>query len=154
MPPTLMTGIVTAGANSMDEGMLNTESPVGRGASGLPGTSPGHNGAGPGHDGFGRAMARTHHQVHVVEIELLDSKGEERQVVAVQPVHEGQVLDNRRTDAVAGDGRRDASWHMDQRQQVGVGQQLTENLEHLLAAPHAGEPVVNERRFHDRPTSR
>ena len=50
MPPTLMTGIVTAGANSMDEGMLNTESPVGRGASGLPGTSPGHNGAGPGHD--------------------------------------------------------------------------------------------------------
>ena len=45
-----MSGIVTAGANSVELGALKTKSPVGRGASGCPGTSPDHSGAGPGQD--------------------------------------------------------------------------------------------------------
>src|SRR5262249_31352638 len=49
-PPTAKRGIVTAGANSMELGALNTKSPVGRGASGWPGTSPDQRGAGPGQD--------------------------------------------------------------------------------------------------------
>jgi hypothetical protein len=39
-PSTAMSGTVTAGANSIELGALNTKSPVGRGASGLPGKSP------------------------------------------------------------------------------------------------------------------
>ena len=50
MPPTLISGTVTTGANSIDEGALNTKSPVGRGASGWPGTSPDQIGAGPGQE--------------------------------------------------------------------------------------------------------
>jgi hypothetical protein len=37
---------------------------------------------------------------------------------------------------------------MEQREDVGVRQQLTEHLEHLLAATHAGQPVVNQRDGH------
>ena len=47
-PPTLISGTVTPGANSIEEGALNTKSPVGRGARGWPGTSPDQSGAGPG----------------------------------------------------------------------------------------------------------
>ena len=48
MPPTLISGTVTTGANSIELGALNTKSPVGRGASGWPGRSPDQTGAGPG----------------------------------------------------------------------------------------------------------
>ena len=46
----LLTGIVSAGANRIELGVLKTESPVGRAASGCPGLSPGHSGAGPGQE--------------------------------------------------------------------------------------------------------
>ena len=52
-----MSGIVTAGANSIELGALKTKSPVGRGASGWPGTSPDQSGAGPGHDSVITASA-------------------------------------------------------------------------------------------------
>ena len=35
--------------------------------------------------------------------------------------------------------------HVDQREELGVGKALAEHFEHLLAAAHAGEPVVDER---------
>src|SRR5204863_7062974 len=54
IPPTLISGIVTTGANSIDDGALNTKSPVGRGAKGRPGTSPDQMGGGPGQE---RVMA-------------------------------------------------------------------------------------------------
>ncbi len=50
-------GIVTAGACNIELGVLKTESPVGRGASGWPGTSPGHSGAGPGQESMMTASA-------------------------------------------------------------------------------------------------
>ena len=50
IPPTLISGTVTTGANSIDDGALNTKSPVGRGASGWPATSPDQSGAGPGQE--------------------------------------------------------------------------------------------------------
>src|SRR5215468_2109204 len=56
-PPTLISGTVTAGANSIELGALKTKSPVGRGARGRPGTSPGQSGAGPGHDSVITASA-------------------------------------------------------------------------------------------------
>ena len=98
-------------------------------------------------------MTRTDHQVDVVEVKLLDGKREERQVVTIEPVDQRQALDERGPDAMAGDRGRHAAGDVDQREQVGLGQQLTEDLEGLLAAAHAGEPVVNEGCFHDRPTS-
>ena len=33
---------------------------------------------------------------------------------------------------------------VDEREEVGVGKELAQHLEHLLAAAHAGEPVVDE----------
>lgn len=57
MPPTLISGTFTNGANSIDEGALNTKSPVGRGAMGWLGTSPDQRGAGPGQEGVIAASA-------------------------------------------------------------------------------------------------
>src|SRR3954470_6504448 len=56
-PPTLISGTVTTGANSIEDGALNTKSPVGRAASGWPGTSPDQSGAGPGQESVIAASA-------------------------------------------------------------------------------------------------
>ena len=38
---------------------------------------------------------------------------------------------------------------MQEREEVGFGEELAEDLEAALAAAHAGEPVVHERDFRD-----
>jgi hypothetical protein len=72
IPPTLIIGAVTTGANSIEEGALNTKSPVGRGASGWPATSLDQTGAGPGQESVIAAIARAISFDHFV------SEGEER----------------------------------------------------------------------------
>ena len=42
--------------------------------------------------------------------------------------------------------------HVEERVEVGVGKELAEHLEAALAAPHPGEPVVDERDSHVRVT--
>jgi hypothetical protein len=64
------------------------------------------------------------------------------------PRGEREPLDERRVDAMALDRRIDGAPHVDQRVDVGVGIELTQRVEHLLAAAHAGEPVVDQRDAH------
>lgn len=38
--------------------------------------------------------------------------------------------------------------NMNKGEQVGIWEQITENLEASLASPHTGQPIVNQRHFH------
>src|SRR5262249_48325379 len=55
-----------------------------------------------------------------------------------------QPLNERRVDRSPFDGRGDGAWNVDQREELGVGKPLADDLERLLAAAHAREPVVRE----------
>ena len=57
MPATLINGMETQGAKSMELPVLKTASPVGRGARGSPGLSPDQGVAGPGQESVMAASA-------------------------------------------------------------------------------------------------
>ncbi len=46
-----------------------------------------------GHHGLRRTVARRNHHIHIVEVELFDGDGKQRQVVAIETCGQGQVLD-------------------------------------------------------------
>ena len=100
-------------------------------------------------DRFRRAVARADHQIVLVEIELFDGGGEERQAVAIEALDARQVLKRGRARPHPLDGRRHAARHMKQRQQVGRRIRLAQQFEHLLAPTHPGEPVVHQNDFQD-----
>jgi hypothetical protein len=100
-------------------------------------------------DGFCRAVARADHQIVLVEIELLDGGGKERQAVAIEAVDARQVLKRGRAGPHPLDRRRHAARYMEERQQVGGWIRLAQKLEDLLAATHAGEPVVHQNDLQD-----
>jgi hypothetical protein len=83
--------------------------------------------------------------VVAVEVELLDREREDRQVAAIVAAGQRQPLHQRRDDPVPFDGWRNGAAAMEQGVDVGVGIELAEPLEHLLAAPHPRQPVVNQR---------
>src|SRR5207249_6685849 len=93
---------------------------------------------------LGHAVARREHQVVAAEVEARDRRGKEWQVLAVTRGRRRQPLDERRRDPTALDGRRHAAGNVQQREEIGRREELGEDLETALAAPHAGEPVVDQ----------
>jgi hypothetical protein len=90
-------------------------------------------------------MTRADDQVEVVEVEELDRGGKEGQKLAVAPNGLGQVLHERRVDAVALDGRRHLPAGMNQAEERSVRIEAAYGLEYLFSASHARQPVVHER---------
>jgi hypothetical protein len=78
------------------------------------------------------------------KVEPADGGRKERQVVAVAALGAGQALDERRLDAPVLDGGRHRARHVEEREEIGLGEELAEDFEAALAAPHAGEPVVDQ----------
>ena len=97
------------------------------------------------HDRLGAAMADADDKIEAIEGELLDGRREQRQVVAVVALHERQPLHERGVYRQAFDRRRHGPALVDQREQFGLRKPLAQDFEHLLAAAHAGQPVVHER---------
>ena len=89
-------------------------------------------------------MARRQHEVVGGEVEGAHRGGEQRQIVAVPLHHAGQPLQERRDDGHPLDHGRDAAGHVEEREEIGVGEELAEHFETALAAAHAREPVVHQ----------
>jgi hypothetical protein len=107
-----------------------------------------------GHDHrLRRAVARAEDQVIAVEVELLDGGGEERQVVPIEPARKRQILDQRRPHPAAFDDRVRRAGDADQRKKVSVREHLAKRQQCAFAAPHSGQPVVNQRDLHRSTTS-
>ena len=102
-------------------------------------------------DGLRGTVAGADDQLVRIQVELLDRQRKQREVLAVVGRRQRQPLNERRRDAVALDRRRHRAADVAQREDVGVGMQLAQRFEHALAAAHARQPVVNERRPQLRP---
>ena len=77
----------------------------------------------PGRDDRLRdAVAGADDEVEAVEVELLDERREERQALPVVAPDARQPLQRRRVDRQALDGRRDRARHVEQREELGVGE--------------------------------
>ncbi len=90
-------------------------------------------------------MAGRDDEIEAGEIQALDGAGKKRQVPAVVPAQEGGALQEAGADRVAlelrGDRAREVEEGVDRRLREEAG----DRLEHLLAAAHAGQPVVDQR---------
>jgi len=89
-------------------------------------------------------VAATDDEVEAGELEPLDGRRKDRQVVAVRARRPGQVLREGRVDGPAFDERRHRAPHVQQREELGVREHLEQPLQGLLAPAHAGEPVVDD----------
>ena len=99
-------------------------------------------------DRFGRAWLRAHDEIEAIEIEPLDRERKQRQVSAVVPAARPGAA--ARADAWIGSRsiRGDtvpATCTSVKMSAVGIA--LDQRLEHLLAAAHAGQPVVDQSDF-------
>ena len=103
---------------------------------------------GGGTSALGHAVAGGQHEVVPAQVERLDRSGEQRQVLAIAGGGRGQALNKRGDDAPALDERRHAARHVEQGEEIGLGEQLAEHLETALAPAHAREPIVNQSDFH------
>ena len=92
---------------------------------------------------FGHAVTAAEDEIERLEIELLDERGKERQAFAVVVADARQALQRRRVNRQPLDrgGHRPAD--VQQREQLGVRIALAKHLEHLLAAAHSRQPVVD-----------
>ncbi len=97
-------------------------------------------------DAFGNAVAAAHHQVEAAQVVLFDGGGEQRQIAAVVAPQARRVLQRAGADRPPLEIGAERSGKVEQRVDRRLGQQLGEGLEHLLAATHAGQPVVDQRR--------
>src|SRR5205823_6087283 len=91
-------------------------------------------------------VAGRHHQVIRGQIEALDRHRKERQVVPVAALRE--PIEKARADAVALDDRAASTGNVDEGKDLRLRIEEAELLEDPLAAPQAGEPVVNEGDLH------
>ena len=103
-------------------------------------------GASSGAAAFGHRVAGGEHQVVRRQIEGLDGEGKQRQVVAVAAL--GKPVQEAGEDPVALDDLATRSRHVDEGEDVGLGMEQAELLEHALAPAQAGEPVVDQRHLH------
>ena len=80
------------------------------------------------------------HQVVTAQVEVLESHGHEWQQRAIMPP---QGIEERRRDMPLANGRAHALRIVEQREQVGVGQQAAQRFQHGLAASLVEEPVMH-----------
>ena len=90
------------------------------------------------------------HQVVAGKVEAFDERGKEGQEVPVAPPEGGHLLQHAGDDPVPFDPGVQTAGLVDEGEDVGPWIELTQGIEHLLAAPHAGQPVVNEGNPHQR----
>ena len=90
------------------------------------------------------------HKIVAHEVELLQRGGHEGQISLIQFAGKRQAVDVGGDDLVAVDQRACALRVVNMREDVGLRKQKAEFLEHLLAAAHADEPIMNNRYAHDR----
>ncbi len=97
------------------------------------------------------AVARRQDEVVAPEVEAAHREGEQREVLAEAARRARQPLDERRPDRARLDGRGDAAGDVDQCEDVGCGKETDQALQDALPAPHAGQPVMDQRDPHQSP---
>jgi hypothetical protein len=90
-------------------------------------------------------MAARNDQVEAVQVERFDGGGEERQIVPIPLRGPGQVLDERRVQRPGGDATGHGTRHVQERENLRIGAEDAQRVQHLLASPHSGQPVMDER---------
>ncbi len=98
-------------------------------------------------DPLGDAVGRRDDEVVLLEVEHFDSQGEERQVGAVLLLEEGKPLEEARPDDALLDVRVLAALYVEKRVDGGLGEDLGQDLEDLLAPPLARQPVMDQGDF-------
>ena len=93
------------------------------------------------------AVAAADDKIVTVEVEELDGCRKEREVLTIKLARSGEPLDQRPLDPVLLDPRGHRSWHLHQRVKGRIRIELTDSVEHFLAATHARQPVVNDGDF-------
>src|SRR5882672_5306910 len=102
-------------------------------------------GVGPGEDSLRRAMADRHDEVVSAQVEGLDGLRIGGDVPAVAAPPQGQLRDPGLVDAVRFDGLGESPLPVHEGVDLRGGKHLAQHLEAFFAAPHAGEPVVDQR---------
>ena len=90
-------------------------------------------------------MAQADDSIEPVEGKLLDGRRKKRQIVAIELPDAGEPLHERGVDAQPLDSWRDRAADVHERKDFSVRKPLAHDLERLLTAAHAGEPVVDDR---------
>jgi len=89
-------------------------------------------------------MAHRDDEVVTGEIESADREGKHGQIVSIPRGGLWHSLHERRDDAPPLDRRADGARDVQEREERGIREQLAEDLEAALAAPHSSQPVVDE----------
>jgi hypothetical protein len=95
-------------------------------------------------------VAAADDDVEALEIELLDQRRKDRQALTVVATGRRKMLQERRMNPTTLDDWRDRMTDVKEREQLGLGIALAQHFEHPLAAPHAGQPVMDDCNIHDR----
>ncbi len=93
---------------------------------------------------LGDAVRAREDEIEAREVERFGRARKERQVVPVARRHGGQVLHEGRADLARLELRGDRARDVEQREDRGLGIEPGEREQHLLAAAHARQPVVDE----------
>jgi hypothetical protein len=83
-------------------------------------------------------------EIEASEVERFGRARKKRQVVAVALRHRGQLLHEGRPDLPRFELRGHGPLEVEQREDRGLGIEAGEREQHLLAAAHARQPVVDE----------
>ena len=98
------------------------------------------------HDnGFrGRGAAR-HDEIVVLQVHHLHCHRKEREVVLITRDSHREVLDDGRMYRALFNDRRYGSRAVNKREEIGAGEEFTEDFEDALASPHTDKPIMDER---------
>jgi len=98
-----------------------------------------------GRDGtLGGTVGARENQVESREIQGLDRPGKEREVPAVVPLDQGQLLDEGGSDGMGFDAGAGRARHVEESEYRRGRVELEKELQHLFTAAEPGEPVVND----------
>ena len=79
-------------------------------------------------DPFGHTVTAAEHDIIRTEIERFNSRWHQWQIPPVVPRAAGQALDQRGAQTMAFDGGRDTPWHVHQREEISLREELAEHF--------------------------
>ena len=97
---------------------------------------------------FGKGVAVGEHQVVALEMEALDRCWKQWQQLSIVAGDAREARERARANSQPLDPLGGRARNVNQRVQIGIGEEAGQAVEELLAAPQSRQPVVNERHPH------